>query len=179
MKTNYGNWISTPMMKLLTAIAAAFYVLTVLYAVVFDRVTAPFFILAILDIHNNRRDVRIVQFVGKSVGADDDRISLAGVHVRGVEGGFSVAAHRSGDDRLAGVDSGLLLRQKALVACASKAFYLRAAVLPCKKDSRRTSRTYGIKFLSQRLDLHNYSFPSLGRNDQFAHSPQNPPNPCG
>ena len=50
MKTNYGNWISTPMMKVLTAIAAAFYVLTILYAVVFDRVTAPFFILAILAI---------------------------------------------------------------------------------------------------------------------------------
>ena len=48
MKTNYGNWISTPMMKTLVAIAAVLYVLTVLYAVIYDRVTAPFFILAIL-----------------------------------------------------------------------------------------------------------------------------------
>ena len=48
MKTNYGNWISTPMMKTLVAIAAVLYVLTVLYAVIYDRGTAPFFILAIL-----------------------------------------------------------------------------------------------------------------------------------
>ena len=68
--------------------------------------------------------------------------------------------------------AGFLLRRKALVACAAKAFYLRAAVLPCKKDSRRTSRTHGIKFLSQRLDLHNYFSLFLGRNDQFPHSPQ-------
>jgi len=48
MKTNYGNWISMSMMKTLVAIAAVLYVLTVLYALVYDRVTAPFFILAIL-----------------------------------------------------------------------------------------------------------------------------------
>ena len=48
MKTNYGNWISTPMMKTLVAIAAVLYVLTALYAIVYDSVTAPFFILAIL-----------------------------------------------------------------------------------------------------------------------------------
>ena len=48
MKTNYGNWISTPMMKTLVAIAAVLYVLTALYAFIYDRVTAPFFILAIL-----------------------------------------------------------------------------------------------------------------------------------
>ena len=48
MKTNYGNWISTPMMKTLAAIAGGLYVLTALYALIYDRVTAPFFILAIL-----------------------------------------------------------------------------------------------------------------------------------
>ena len=48
MKTNYGNWISTPMMKTFAAITAALYVLTILYAVIYDRVSAPFFILAIL-----------------------------------------------------------------------------------------------------------------------------------
>ena len=48
MKTNYGNWISTPMMKTLAAIAAVLYGLTVLYAIIYDCVTAPFFILAIL-----------------------------------------------------------------------------------------------------------------------------------
>ena len=48
MKTNYGNWISMSMMKTLIAIAAVLYVLTILYAVIWDRVTAPFFILAIL-----------------------------------------------------------------------------------------------------------------------------------
>ena len=48
MKTNYGNWISTPMMKTLVAIAGGLYLLTALYVLVYDRVTAPFFILAIL-----------------------------------------------------------------------------------------------------------------------------------
>ena len=48
MKTNYGNWISTPMMKTLAVIAGGLYVLTALYALIYDRVTAPFFILAIL-----------------------------------------------------------------------------------------------------------------------------------
>lgn len=48
MKTNYGNWISTPMMKTLVGIALVLYVLTTLYALIYDRVTAPFFILAIL-----------------------------------------------------------------------------------------------------------------------------------
>ena len=48
MKTNYGNWISTPMMKTLVWIAGGLYVLTALYALIYDRVSAPFFILAIL-----------------------------------------------------------------------------------------------------------------------------------
>ena len=31
MKTNYGNWISTPMMKTLAAIAGVLYLLTALF----------------------------------------------------------------------------------------------------------------------------------------------------
>ena len=48
MKTNYGNWISAPMMKTLASIAGGLYMFTALYALIFDRVTAPFFILFIL-----------------------------------------------------------------------------------------------------------------------------------
>ena len=47
MITDYGNWISTPMMKTLCAIAAVLYLLTVLCALLFGR-EAAFCILAIL-----------------------------------------------------------------------------------------------------------------------------------
>ena len=60
--------------------------------------------------------------------------------------------------------AGFLLRRKALIACAAKAFYLRAAVLPCKKDSRRTSRTHGIKFLSHFLIHTQTLFPLLPKS---------------
>ena len=47
MKPNYGNWISTPMMKTLCLIAVALYILTLGCALFFSR-EAPFYILAIL-----------------------------------------------------------------------------------------------------------------------------------
>ena len=48
MKTNYGNWISTPMMKTLAAIAAALCALTLALYVIYGTTQAPFYIALIL-----------------------------------------------------------------------------------------------------------------------------------